>query len=102
MGFRNEKVRAALLHAAQEYVNRESNRTSLITVTRVEMSDDAVAHIFVSVFPPESTGSAIYFLTRSIPEFVDFYKKSIRIRNVPHITFLADPEMGAVEGGPTT
>ena len=93
--FHDDRLREALLHAAQEFVNRESNRTSLITVTSVDMRDDTVARFFVSVFPPESTPAALEFLNRSRSDFAEFFKKHVRARSVPHIEFQPDPGMGS-------
>jgi ribosome-binding factor A len=91
------KTESALLHAAAEFINRESNRTSLITVTRVEL-DDRGQHltVFVSVFPDEHARTALEFLSRVRDEFAEYIKKTIKIRMIPRIVFLQDPHLGGV------
>ncbi len=91
------KTESALLHAAAEFINRESNRTSLITVTRVEL-DTRGQHltVFVSVFPDENARIALEFLSRVRDEFAQYIKKTIKIRSIPRIVFLQDPYLGGV------
>ncbi len=91
------KTESALLHAAAEFINRESNRTSLITVTRVEL-DERGQHltVFVSVFPDGNARIALEFLSRVRDEFAEYIKKTIKIRMIPRIAFLQDPNIGGV------
>ena len=100
--FRNDRLKEAILHAAQEFLNRESNRTSLVTATKIDMTDEYSARISISVFPPETTGTVIEFLSRSRSDFSEYFKKHVRVRGVPHIEFLADPDMGSVAPGTLT
>ena len=96
-------------NAAAEFINRESNRKSLITVTRVEMLErNKRANIFVSVFPPEQTGAVIDFLSRQKDAFREFLRIQVRSYVLPHVTFLPDPSMGLpaqaenIEEGPNS
>ncbi len=97
--FRDEKLTSALLHAAAEYINKESNRTSLITVTKGELRDDTFT-IFVSVFPDKEAGAALDFLSRQKDGFKEYVRAHVRIHDLPRITFLPDPDMGRVEETP--
>lgn len=84
---------SALTSAAAEFVNRESNRTSLITVTRVELDDrERGVKIFISVFPDTASKNAVEFLERRAEDFRDFLKKRISVRSIPRPIFLLEPD----------
>ena len=92
---KNERLLSSLAQAVAEFISRESNRTSLITVTRVELANhDSLARVFVSVLPVEQAHAAIDFLTRQEREARDFLKKRIEMRILPKLVFQLDPEMG--------
>ncbi len=77
------------------FINRESNRRSLITVTRVEIEDGGkIARIFVSVMPQNQAHAVTDFLSRQQKEFTSFLKTQARLHTIPRVTFLPDPEMG--------
>ncbi|MES2014836.1 MAG: ribosome-binding factor A [Patescibacteria group bacterium] len=99
---RDERFVSALTAAAALFISRESNRRSLITVTRVELEDGGKkARIFVSVLPKEQTHAVTDFLSRQKEEFVAFLKTQARLHTIPRVTFLPDPEMGeSVESEP--
>lgn len=90
-----ERAVEALKKAASEFINRESNRRSMITVTNVEMDPrGSRANIFVSVFPETETQAATEFLNRQRNEFRMYIKKHVSLRSLPRVTFLADPVIG--------
>ena len=98
MAKKDDRLTAALHTAAAEFINRESNRRSLITVTSVEWPEgDKRARIFVSVFPASQTPAAMDFLSRQHDEFMAFLKKRVKLHMLPHVSFLPDPEMTRVE-----
>ncbi len=93
----NAKVAAALKHTAAAFVNRESNRRSLITVTRVELDvRGRVATIFVSIYPEEQARAALDFLNRSREDFSAFVREQISMRALPRFLFLQDPHLAGV------
>lgn len=94
---KDERLISAIHTAAAEFINRESNRRSLVTVTRVTFSDEKNAQIFVSVYPQKDTAAVIDFLGRQKDEFLAFVKKTVKLHFIPRMTFLADPDMGAVQ-----
>lgn len=95
------RLLSALEHAAAEFINRESNRKSLITVTRaVFRENEKTVNVFISVMPDKETGAAIDFLSRQRDSFSEFLRKKIRTRALPHVYFLADPNMAKIEEGP--
>lgn len=90
-----ERVLEALQHSIAEFINRESNRRSMITVTKVVLDRRGMhADVFVSVFPEKDTHAATDFLNRQRDELREYLKKHIRIRAIPYVTFFADPVIG--------
>lgn len=89
----DDRLLAAIHTAAAEFINRESNRRSLVTVTRVTMTDDKHAQIFVSIYPEKDTAAVIDFLGRQREEFLSFIKKTVKLHFIPRMTFLPEPEM---------
>ena len=90
-----ERADSIIHKLASEFINRESNRTSLITVTRVH-SDAKTKHvdIFVSSFPERNTRAAVDFLNRNRDEFHAYVKKHSKLATLPRVRFLADPVIG--------
>lgn len=81
----------AFAHLAAEFINRESNRQSLITVTRVGLSSDGKrADIFLTVFPDNKVDEVMDFLKRQRSGFREFVKSQIRGRNIPTFDFVFD------------
>lgn len=89
------RVVAILKEAASEFINRESNRSSMITVTGVALDRrGGQANIFVSVFPEKNTHAATDFLNRQTDAFHMYLKKHTRLARLPRVRFLADPVIG--------
>lgn len=86
-----EQKEELLAHVAAEFVNLESNRESLITVTRASLSaDEKKAVIFISVLPDRLEDSALHFLKRKRPELRAFAQKKTRVRVLPFFDFEID------------
>jgi ribosome-binding factor A len=80
-----------LAHLAAEYIARTTNGTSLITVTRTEVSSKGDAtKIFVSIFPDEAAPQALEFLNRQKDGFREYLKSHARLRNIPRAVFELD------------
>ena len=76
---------------AAEFINRESNRQSLITVTRVTMSsDNKRADVFLTVFPDNKVPEVMDFLKRQLREFRNFVKSQTKGKFVPMFNFVYD------------
>ena len=76
---------------AADFLSRQSNRTSLITVTRVILSPDVKrVDIMLSVLPKEAEKAALIFANRMTTEFKEFIKAKSRIRILPRIRFIVD------------
>ena len=92
-----ERALSAIQKAAGEFVNRESNRRSMITVTRVLMDRKGLrAEIYISVFPDKDTAAAVDFLNRKRDEFRRYIAKRVEMRALPRPIFLAEPNREGV------
>lgn len=88
---RTEAHAEHLKELAAQFVSGASNRTSLITVTRVEMTEtgDRVT-FYVTVFPEDAEGPAIGFLMRKRGECREYLKKHAPMKRLPHVEFALD------------
>jgi len=85
------QVSEILAHLAGDYFARESNRQTLMTVTRSEMSPDYKnITIFFSVLPEAMEESARAFAKRSRSDFREFVKKNSALQQIPTIDFEID------------
>jgi len=88
---RRTQVAEVIAHAASEFLARESNRESLITVTRADISPDLKEiKIFMSILPERFEAEALLFTRRRISDFREYLKKNTRMGHLPHIDFLID------------
>ena len=91
MPHRTERLSEQLQHLAATFLQRESNRTSLITVTRCELSENQkCATIFISVFPTDNEKMAKEFAKRKRTEFVKYVHDNSKIGRLPSISFKID------------
>lgn len=80
-----------IAHLAAEFLSRESNRTSLITVTRALVTEKmTVVSVYCSVFPESDEANALIFLKRMAGEFRQFMMHEHRMVRVPHVNFEID------------
>src|SRR4051812_35573501 len=88
---RQVQVAETIAHIAADYIARESNRESLITVTRADVSPDLKnAIIFFSVLPEKYEEPALHFLRRSRTDFRDYLKTKAAMKFLPNIDFEID------------
>ncbi len=86
-----EKVEDIIRRLASTFLAREINRTSLVTVTRVIMSDTGhKATIMISVLPEKAEEAALSFCKRKRTEFREFAKNNSRFRIIPTFDFEID------------
>lgn len=84
--FRGEKIKNYIRQIAATFIEREAGPTSLITVTRVELSQDSKrAKIMISVLPVEKENAAYGFIKRNLREMRIQVKKDLRINPVPFL-----------------
>jgi ribosome-binding factor A len=104
-------VSEALAHIAAEYFARESNGTSLITVTHADVSPDLrKAMIYLTVLPQEQEEHALSFAKRNRTDFRIFLKDHSRMQYLPLVDFEIDygeknrqriDELTGGKGGPS-
>lgn len=88
---RQEKVAHRIKELAAEFLGRENNRTSLITVTSATVSPDLKrGTIFITVLPSDKEKLALEFTKRKRPELRQFLKKNLPIKIIPFIDIAID------------
>ncbi|MEK7150273.1 MAG: ribosome-binding factor A [Patescibacteria group bacterium] len=91
MSQRDEKLRDMIKEAAAKFLNVESNRVSLMTVTNVMLTkNNKHATIFFTVFPNNKEKAALDFVKRKRGEFRDFAGENIRVGRIPFFDFEID------------
>ena len=81
---RENKVAARLAQSAAQFFENESNRQSLITVTRAVLSSDGLhATIFLSILPESAEESVMSFARRNRTELREYIKKNLPIARIP-------------------
>lgn len=89
---KKREVTAEILHRlAAEFIRDEASKSSLLTVTRVELSPTGKeARIFFTTLPESEEDTALKFLERKTPEFKLYARDNSRIGVIPHIDFKID------------
>ena len=88
---RNEKKEEQIREIVAQFIERESNKTALITVTRVVLDEKARnATIYFSVLPVDGEASALNFLKRKRPELRDALKERLPIHPIPFLEVAID------------
>jgi len=88
---RNEKVANLLKELGAQFLERENNNTSLITVTSCTVSLDLKrATIFITVLPDEKEKSALSFVKRKRGELREYIKKNMQIKIIPFVDIQID------------
>ena len=81
MSIKEERTKDLYKRLASEFLIKNSNRTSLITVTNIELSSDMKrAEIMISVMPKEKERVALLFANRLRGEFSDYIKAHSRLQ----------------------
>ena len=88
---RNEKVANQIKELAAQFLGRENNRTSLITVTSASCSPDLKrATIFITVLPTSKEATALGFVKRQLGDLREFLKKNMPIKIIPFLNVEID------------
>jgi ribosome-binding factor A len=88
---RNEKIEEQIKEIAARVIERESNKTALITITRVELFERGrKAMLMISVLPESGEDSAINFLKRKRKEIREEVKQRLNIRTIPFLDAAID------------
>lgn len=88
---RPEQTNESVAHLAAQFLSRESNRESLITVTRSDMSPDFKnVTIFLSILPESQAEKALAFAKRVRTDFREFLKQKTSMHPIPTVDFVLD------------
>lgn len=91
MSIRTERVSELVKKYAAEFLSREADKSSIITVTNANISDDLKnATIFISVYPEASEEAALNFVKRKRGEFKRYVRNKIRMKRIPFFDFEID------------
>ncbi len=83
---RTEKVSNLIRELAAEFLGRENNKTSLISVTHATVSPDLKrGTIYITVLPDDKEKTALEFAKRKRPELREFLKKNMMTKMIPFI-----------------
>ncbi|NCU28208.1 MAG: ribosome-binding factor A [Candidatus Moranbacteria bacterium] len=89
--FRNEKITNMIKELSALFIEKEAGNSSLITVTRVLLSDDAKrATILISVLPEDKENAAYGFIKRNLGELRKQISKTLKINPVPFLDIEID------------
>ncbi|HEY4479600.1 MAG TPA: ribosome-binding factor A [Candidatus Paceibacterota bacterium] len=88
---KDEKLKEAIRVLASKFVEQESNGSSLITVTRIELMDHAKrAFVMFTTLPDGKEAEALAFLERKRSEFRTYVREKSRIGRIPFFDFKID------------
>lgn len=88
---RNEKVANQIKELAAQFLERENDRTSLITVTTATCSPDLKrATILITVLPDSRQSAALGFVKRQLKELRSYLQKNIPIKTIPFLDVAID------------
>ena len=91
MSYKEERIIHVIKELAMQYVSRESNRTSLVTVTNIIFNSKAKrATILISVLPDSKSGIVEEFLNRNRNDFRDYVKSNSKLGIIPLFDFKID------------
>ena len=91
MANRKEKIGEILRDLGARFLLVNGNNSSLITVTRVELTrDEKYATIFFTVFPENFEKTALEFAKRKRSEFKEFVKDNSKLGRIPMLDFEID------------
>ena len=91
MSNRDERLKEILHDLGARFLNLNSNKSSLLTVTKVELTRDGKrATIFFTVFPDNFEKTALEFVKRKRSEFKEFVKENSKLGRIPQLDFEID------------
>jgi ribosome-binding factor A len=89
--FKDEKLKDQIHKWAAEFLQRESNGTSLITVTDVKIGREAKeATVLFTVLPEDKQDVALEFARRQLGEFREYMNKKVKTGRMPFFHFDID------------
>ena len=91
MSFHQEKLEELIKHLAADFLSIYSNRTSMITVTRVKCDEKGSrATVYYTVLPENKEEAASDYLKRNRTDFRAYVKYNARLMRIPFFDFEVD------------
>ncbi|MFA6446333.1 MAG: ribosome-binding factor A [Candidatus Paceibacterota bacterium] len=88
---RHNRMQERIRETASQFITLESNRTSIITITGVDLTfDEKMATILFTVMPTEKESEVLDFLKRQRTNFREFFKEKTRVQRIPFFDFVID------------
>ena len=88
---KNDRLSEYIKEQVSEFIARESNHSSLVTVTRVRLANSLKkAEVLITVYPEEKEQEVLNFLKRTGNDVRNYVKNHIRTRTIPFLDFLVD------------
>ncbi len=88
---RQERASEQLKRLAADFLEMESNKTTLITVTRADISKDFKnATLYITVLPEERESQALDFARRKLTPLRNYVKSKMKFRVLPFFNFEID------------
>lgn len=88
---RQIQISESIAHLAGQYFARESNRESLITVTRADISPDLKqATVFITVLPESAEEKALAFAKRERTYIREYIKSHSAFHPIPTLEVVID------------
>lgn len=91
MSQKDEKMKGVIREIAADFFSRESNRTSLITITDVVLKSRAGKSIILfTVLPENQEAAALDFMRRRLGDFREYLGEHARMMRVPFFDVAID------------
>ncbi len=91
MSIQDERIKEQIKSLSGKFLAIEGNKSSLLTVTNVEMSKDGKsATILFTVFPDSFEKTALEFAKRKRSELKQFIKEKVSFSRIPFLNFAID------------
>ncbi len=88
---RSDKIIKIIKKAAAEFMQKESNGASLVTITDVKLSnDEKYANILFTVLPEDKEDAVLEFTKRIRSEFRQYIKINTKLGRIPSFDFQVD------------
>ena len=88
---RSERITRIVKEAAANFMQKESNGTSLITITNVRLSnDEKYVNILFTVLPDDKEEAVLEFAKRMRSEFRQYIKQNTKLGRIPTFDFQID------------
>jgi ribosome-binding factor A len=86
-----ERKESIIRDLAAHFLQKESNASSLLTVTKVEMRPDGkFSTIYFTVYPENFEKTALEFAKRKRSDFKQYVRDNSLIAHIPHFDFEID------------